>query len=167
MDQNMDVDALHIVNYPEPVLRRRAEEVDPDDPHVAEVAQRMVRLMLEAPGVGLAAPRVGLSWRMFVASPSGRVEDHRVYLNPVLCDPSRELEDMEEGCLSLPDIRAPIRRPRRITLSARTLDGERIAETRDDFLARIWQHECDHLDGVLILDRMANRRLIKELEAAG
>ena len=167
----MDIAKLKIVLYPDPVLRDKAQPVDPRNPVVAQVAMRMLELMHEAPGVGLAAPQVGLPWRMFVANATGEPGDDRVYLNPQLSDPGVRLEDMEEGCLSLPHIRASIRRPIQITVTATDLQGHVFSETSDDLPARIWQHEYDHLDGVLILDRMtpidkmANRRAIKELEA--
>jgi peptide deformylase len=126
--------------------------------------------MHEAPGVGLAAPQVGIPWRLFVANPTGEPADDRAFINPVLSRPSREMHDRDEGCLSLPEITAQIRRPKAITVTATDLDGREFALTSDDLPARIWQHETDHLDGVLIIDRMtpmdrlANARKLKELE---
>ncbi len=168
----VDPDQLRIVIYPDPVLRRRAQPVPQVTDEVRAVAQRMLQLMHEAPGVGLAAPQVGLSWRLFVANTTGEPANDQVYINPQLSNPSRDLEDYEEGCLSLPDIRAEIRRPRTMTITATGLDGQTFELTNSELLARVWQHEYDHLDGVLILDRMghldklANRKALRQLEQA-
>jgi peptide deformylase len=166
----VDVAKLQIVHHPDPVLRRRAEPVTPNHDVVA-VAKRMVSLMHEAQGVGLAAPQVGLPWRLFVANWTGGPDADHVFINPELLDPSRESGPHEEGCLSLPDIRAEITRPLGITITATDLDGKRFNLTDDGGLAaRVWQHEFDHLEGTLILDRMtrldqlANRRAIRALE---
>jgi peptide deformylase len=162
---------LRIIHYPDPILRTKAQPVARITDEVRAVALRMIDLMHEAPGVGLAAPQVGLPWRLFVANPTGEPGDDRVYINPVLSSPSAETDDHEEGCLSLPEILADIRRPKGITLDALDLDGNPLHDATDEFLARIWQHETDHLDGVLIIDRMAgidrlaNRRKLRELEA--
>ncbi len=167
----VDPDKLRIVLYPDPVLRQKAEPIDPIDDTVRAVAARMFDLMREARGVGLAAPQVGLPWRMFVANPTGEPDDDHVFINPSLSDLGRDQTSAEEGCLSLPDIRAQIRRPQLVTIEATGLDGGPIRMTSDEFPARVWQHEFDHLEGVLILDkmdrldRMANRRRIKRLES--
>ncbi|MBI1337112.1 MAG: peptide deformylase [Phycisphaera sp.] len=170
----VNIEQLRIVLYPDPVLRNKASELRGVTHEVCAVAQRMLQLMHEAPGVGLAAPQVGLPWRMFVANArqDGDSED-LVFINPRLIDPSREVGDYEEGCLSLPGINANIRRPLGITIEATDLEGKTFRMTSQTLSARIWQHEYDHLDGVLILDRMtpldkrANQRLIRELEAGG
>ncbi|MEM6750980.1 MAG: peptide deformylase [Planctomycetota bacterium] len=168
----VDPDSLRIVHYPDPVLREPAAPVDPADPHVQAVARRMIDLMHQAQGVGLAAPQVGLPWRLFVANPTGQPDDDRVYFNPVLSDPDPETEPADEGCLSLPGVTVLVTRPRAVQIDAVNLAGEAFTERSDNLLARIWQHETDHLDGRLILDRMnaadriANRRAIRELEAA-
>jgi len=161
---------LRIVFYPDPALRRVAEPVPAVNDEVRGIARRMIELMHEARGVGLAAPQVGLGWRLFVANPTGEPGDDRVFINPVLSEPSRQTEAHEEGCLSIPEVRGQITRPRAITITATDLSGQRFCLTSDELPARIWQHENDHLDGVLILDKMlridklANRKLIKELE---
>jgi len=167
------VDELAIVAYPHPTLREVAQPVPQVTEEVAAVARRMIELMHEARGVGLAAPQVGLGWRMFVANPTGEPGDDLVFINPRLSDPSAATEAYEEGCLSLPDIRGQVTRPVAITIHATGLDGRPFALQSDALPARIWQHENDHLDGVLILDRMhrmdklANRKLIKRLEQGG
>ena len=167
----VDAAALKIVIYPDPVLKQKAQEVDPIDDNVRAVAARMIELMYEADGVGLAAPQVGLPWRMFVTR--AREDDNvdRVFVNPVLTFHDKTLTDLEEGCLSLPGINADIRRPKGVTIEALDEQGTAFSLKDDDFGARVWQHEFDHLEGVLILDRqtvrdrLANRKAVKNLEA--
>jgi len=166
----IDPSQLQIVWYPAPVLTRKAAPIEAVTDEVRAVADRMIALMHEAQGVGLAGPQVGLPWRLFVANPTGEPDDDAVYINPVLREASREVEDMEEGCLSLPEIRGVVRRNVGITIAAMDRRGEPMEKHAEGLEARIWQHETDHLDGVLILnrmrhlDRMANRRAIKALE---
>lgn len=162
---------LALVYYPAPVLRQVAQPVDPIDDEVRALAARMIQIMHEHRGVGLAAPQVGLPWRMFVANPTGNDRDNFVYINPRLTRPGRASDMVEEGCLSIPDVRAPIMRPTEITIEALDTEGQPFTQTSDDLLGRIWQHEFDHLDGKLILDRMrpddlrAHRKVIAALEA--
>lgn len=176
----IDPSRLSIVFYPNPVLRQKAEAVEPASQEVREVAHRMIELMHEEDGLGLAAPQVGLPWRMFVArelSPPdeesgmpGEIIGDQVFVNPKLHGASQDVEPYEEGCLSLPGIRAEIRRPREITITAQDLEGQTFTLTAPGLQGRVWQHEADHLDGVLILDRMrpldkrANKRSILDLE---
>lgn len=166
-------ESLRIVHYPAAVLRRKARPVETIDDHVRAVAARMIDLMHEADGVGLAAPQVGLDWRMFVARPSRDDDDPpRVFINPVLTNPSRSTAPREEGCLSIPGVYAEVTRPTAITIEALDEHGNPVTLTSDELPARIWQHETDHLDGILILDRMtpidrkANQSLLRDLEAA-
>ena len=163
---------LKIVLYPDPVLRRPCEPVPAVTEEVRGVAQRMLELMHEARGVGLAAPQVGLSWRLFVANPTGEPEDDRVFINPRLLEPTAENHTRDEGCLSIPHVTGDITRPWGITIDALDEHDEPFRLIGDDLAARIWQHETDHLDGILILDRMpaidkvANRQAVLDLEQA-
>lgn len=165
-------DPLTIVHFPDPRLRKQAEDVLPEEfgPPLLELVNRMFELMRQDKGVGLAAPQVGVSKRLFVMNHSGKPEDDRVYVNPVLTDPAG-LEKGEEGCLSLPGIRADILRDLSITIAAQDLEGKHFTQTAEGYMARVWQHEFDHLNGVLILDRMGPvarmqcRKKVKELEA--
>jgi peptide deformylase len=165
------VEQLSIVHWPDPVLRTKAAPVDPADPLVRAVALRMIDLMHEAGGCGLAAPQVGLSWRLFVANDTGEPGSDQVFINPQLLDPSEEIAAHSEGCLSIPHVTTEVRRPKAISIHATDIHGQPLQLRSDQLAARIWQHETDHLDGVLILDRMppldrlANRRALKELEA--
>lgn len=167
----VNVAKLTIVHYPDPVLRRKAAPVKAVTDEVRRVAAKMLELMHAAPGVGLAAPQVGLSWRLFVANPDPQNGKDLVFINPVVSEPSKEQADHEEGCLSIPHVTGQIRRPTSVTIEATDLEGQRFTLRGDDLPARVWQHELDHLDGVLILDRMtpvdrlAAQRQLKELEA--
>lgn len=178
---DVDPERLTVVNYPHPVLTRVAEPVAEIDDRVRRVAERMIELMHERRGVGLAAPQVGLPWRMFVANPGPGEGDEaeagapgggdRVYVNPKLVDAGAATSARDEGCLSLPGVTAEITRPVAITIEATDLDGQAFRVRSEAFAARVWQHEFDHLEGVLLLDRMtrvdrmANRRAVRELEA--
>ncbi len=168
----VQIEQLRIVQYPNPVLRVKAQPITEVTDEVRRVALRMLEMMHEAPGVGLAAPQVGLSWQIFVANPTREPEDDQVFINPVLTRPARETVPQDEGCLSLPGVNAPIYRPRSITIEATDLDGAKFTMTSGDLAARVWQHEYDHLEGILIIDRMAeidriaNKRTLKDLEQA-
>src|SRR5262245_52090575 len=150
----VDPSTLRILSFPAPALLRKAAPVPRVDAEVRAVAQRMLELMVEAEGVGLAAPQVGLSWRLFVTNSGAADEPDRVYVNPRLVRLEGELVAADEGCLSLPGIRADIRRQPRATITATDLEGREFTLTSEDLLARAWQHEMDHLDGVLIIHRM-------------
>jgi peptide deformylase len=167
----VDVAELRILHYPAAPLRVAAEPIATIDETVAAVAARMLELMHEADGAGLAAPQVGLSWRMFVTKADDRRPD-LVYVNPALAELDPEAGVREEGCLSLPGITAEVRRPASATMTALDLQGSEFTLRDDGLLARVWQHEVDHLNGVLIIDKMtpmdriANRKPLKELESA-
>ncbi len=166
----LDPQALRIVCYPDPVLRTRAKPIEAVTDRVRAVARRMIELMHESSGVGLAAPQVGLSWRLFVANPDRQPDQDRAFVNPVLSNLSRDCLEQEEGCLSIPGVDGQIVRPQAVTIDALDLDGNPFQLTGDELFARVWQHETDHLDGVLIIDRMApidkmaNRRALQDLE---
>lgn len=164
-------DDIRLRTWPDPVLREVALPVPEVTASIRRLAEQMLTIMHDAPGVGLAAPQVGVSLRLFVANATGEPEQDEVYINPVLeALADAPLEPFEEGCLSLPDIRGEITRPAAIRICYTTLAGEQVCREADGLLARIWQHETDHLDGRLILDRMpridrlAARRRLRELE---
>jgi peptide deformylase len=151
----------------------RAGDVDPADETVQAVARRMIEIMFEHRGVGLAAPQVGLPWRIFVTRHPNNPDNEEsglVWMNPVLDVIDGSVESEEEGCLSLPEIRGEIKRPLAIRISGHDVNGKPISAESDELIARIWQHENDHLDGVLIIDKMSamdrlvNRKLIRDLE---
>ncbi len=165
----MDLKQLRIIHYPDPRLRKPSEPVQKIDAFIADLTTRMFELMYEAKGLGLAAVQAGLNLRLFVTNPIGQPSGEEIYVNPEILE-MRGAVDHEEGCLSLPDVVAPLKRAQWCRIRAFGLDGEPFEQEATDLLARAWQHEMDHLDGVLICDRMsptariANRRLLKDLE---
>jgi peptide deformylase len=169
---SVDTQSLSLLIFPSPTLLQRAGEVDASDRNVQEVARRMIEMMFEQNGVGLAAPQVGLSWRLFVTRNPEDKESGVAWMNPTLKVTSTDEDIEEEGCLSLPEIRGDVRRPTGIQISGFDVNGDPAQESSDEFIARVWQHENDHLDGILIInkmssmDRLINRRLIRNLERA-
>ena len=141
-----------IRQYPDPVLRMRAHEVESFDAELADLAERMQRLMHEALGVGLAANQVGVLRRVFVLQPSAE-EETRVLVNPEIVSRSDEAEADDEGCLSIQGVLVPVERSLRLTLEARDPAGEPVRLELEGLAARAAQHEIDHLDGILIIDR--------------
>jgi len=129
----------------------------------------MIDIMLETKGVGLAGPQVGVNLRIFVATPDGTEENAKVYINPKI-ELSGPLETCEEGCLSLPGIYAKIKRYKNCYITATDLDGKTFTEQAEGLAGRIFQHELDHLEGMLIKDRMgqvariAARKKLKHLQ---
>ena len=172
MDE-IDPRTLRILTYPAPILRQKAAPIERVTDWVRRVARRVLELMHEAAGVGLAGPQVGVPLRLFVANTVAEPEGDSVFINPVLSRPSRRIEQREEGCLSLPEVTGTILRPYSITIDALDQDGNEIHLAGEDLMARAWQHETDHLDGILIVDRMAridlvaNRPVLRELEESG
>jgi peptide deformylase len=164
-------DDLKIIVYPDPRLRRISAPVEIFDDNLGALARRMFELMREAKGVGLAAAQVGHNIRMFISNHTQKPEDDRVYVNPVLLDADAE-ETAQEGCLSLPNINVDVVRAKSVKIQARDLTGKPFEQTESGYLARIWQHEVDHLNGILLIDRMGptakmeNRKTIKDMEEA-
>lgn len=156
--------------YGDPVLRQRAREVRPEeiDDTFRQLAEDMGETMYAAQGIGLAANQIGETRRIFVAdwdqvtdSPrrGKRTKDPkkrnlRVLINPVIISSSDEDEEASEGCLSIPELEADLFRPRRIRVQYRDLDWQQHEEELDDLPARVFQHELDHLDGILFIDRI-------------
>jgi len=177
----VDPAVLQIVRYPDPVLREVCQPVKRVTDEVRRVARRMIELMDEAEGIGLAAPQVALPWRLFVTRvPVELPEDDgpidrdsipaRVFINPVLSSPTGSPTPMNEGCLSIPSVRGDVLRPPTITIEATDLDEGSFTHTATGLVARCWQHEFDHIEGILILDRftqmsrLRNRAAIRALE---
>ncbi len=162
-------DDLKIINWPDPRLKKMSRPVETFDDALRQLAARMFELMREARGVGLAAPQVAKNIRLFVMNATGEPGDDQVYINPVLEGAEGEEED-EEGCLSLPGVKVNIVRTKTMKLRAQDLDGKPFEQAATGFVARIWQHEFDHLNGILLTDRMgpaarmANRKVLKALE---
>ena len=146
---------LSIISYPHPTLRIRSKPIRRVNKELRNIAAQMLDLMYEAEGVGLAANQVNLPIRIFVANPAGERGDGEelVLLNPELQMPKGNVTG-QEGCLSLPGIYGQVKRPKSIRLSAFDLQGNPVDRVVDGFLARVIQHENDHLDGVMFFDRM-------------
>jgi peptide deformylase len=139
-----------IRQYGDPVLRMRANEVDAYDEELARLTERMIGLMHDAEGVGLAATQVGILRRLFVFHDN---DEDRVIVNPVLTVRGNETEVDEEGCLSLGPIRMPVERAVEVTLDGFDADGKAVHLELEGMSARVVQHELDHLDGKMIIDR--------------
>jgi peptide deformylase len=138
--------------FGDPVLKQRASEITDIDGTLARLANDMIATMYEAPGVGLAAPQVGVQKRLFVYDTQDG-EGPKVVLNPTISE-SRGEWTFEEGCLSVPGLAWEIVRPKEVHLTGVDLDGNDISVEADEYLARVFQHELDHLDGVLLLERL-------------
>jgi peptide deformylase len=144
--------AFTIRTYGDPVLRQRAADVDEIDGRVARLAAQMIETMYEAPGVGLAAPQVGVRQRIFVYDTDDG-QGPRTVINPAILESDGEWT-FEEGCLSVPGLSWPIVRPRTVHLVGWDLDGRPVSIEATDYEARVFQHEVDHLDGVLLVERL-------------
>jgi peptide deformylase len=146
-----------IRQYPDPVLRMEARDVEEFDDALAALIERMGRLMQEARGVGLAAPQIGISRRVLVYQPSDEAP-LTALVNPRVTASADEAEAGDEGCLSLgaATVVVPVERPVAVTIEAATPTGEPVTIEAEGLEARVLQHEIDHLDGVLTIDRAAS-----------
>jgi peptide deformylase len=160
---------MKIVKYPHPALRAEARPVTAIDKDVQLAAGRMLDLMYQSEGLGLAAPQVDLGIQLLVMNFEGdpeRKDVEFVAINPVIVDSKGAVAD-REGCLSFPGLYQHVRRAKTVTVRAYNLKGELYEMTCHDLPARIWQHEIDHLKGVLFIDKMGSegrRRSEKDLE---
>jgi peptide deformylase len=150
------------------VLRQRASEVTDIDGRLARLVQDMVATLYEAEGLALAAPQIGVQKRLWVYDMHDD-EGPKTIVNPVITESSGEWV-YEEGCLSVPGLSWEIVRPKEVHLTGLDLDGNELSIDADELLARMFQHELDHLDGVLLLDRLAPeqrkdaKRAVRELQ---
>jgi peptide deformylase len=136
--------------YGDPVLRRPADEITDIDGRLVRLADDMLETMYAEPGIGLAAPQIGVGRRLFVYDVG---DGPRVLVNPVIAESDGEWV-YEEGCLSIPGIYWEIVRPKVVHITGRDLDGNEVSIDADELLARLFQHELDHLDGVLLLEHL-------------
>ena len=148
----------------DPVLREKAAPVTEFDEKLEELAARMVTIMRDAPSIGLAAPQIGVAKRLLVyrVGESGP----QALVNPEIVERSQETETRDEGCLSVPDVVVPIERALKVRVRAFNVGGEPLDISAEEMEARVIQHEIDHLDGVLILDRTSRQeraRALREL----
>ncbi len=168
---------LPIVAYGAAVLKRKADEIDPSYPNLKKLIENMWETMYSAHGVGLAAPQIGLSIRLFVIDASPFVDEEemskeevktlqsfkKVFINPIILEEQGALWNFNEGCLSIPDVREDVSRKEQITLQYQDENFETHRITLEGLAARVVQHEYDHIEGVLFTDRISplKRRLIK------
>jgi peptide deformylase len=168
---------LPIVAYGDPVLRKMGKEIDQDYPNLKELIANMKETMYNASGVGLAAPQIGKAIRLFVIDASPFAEDDnleeeekatlknfvRVYINPKILNEEGEEWTFNEGCLSIPDVREDVTRKSKVTLAYQDEDFTTQTEVLDGLAARVFQHEYDHIEGVLFTDKVSSlkKRLIK------
>jgi peptide deformylase len=163
---------MRIVHYPHPALRHPGKAVATIDKELRLQIGQMMDCMYEAKGLGLAAPQVALPYQLLVMNVTGNPaekEREEVYINPVIIDRKGSVDD-EEGCLSFPGLFQKVRRAKSITIRAYDLKGKLVEKVVNDLEARAWQHEIDHLNGVLFIDKMgllgkiASRGSLKNFE---
>jgi peptide deformylase len=157
---------LRVVHYPDPFLRRRAEDVDTGDDAIDALIKDMFEAMKEEDGVGLAAPQIGVSRRIIVVSIEEKNFNRLALINPVIEYLSQDTDVVEEGCLSLPGVHADVRRPVEAVVRGITKSGRQVEISARNLLARVLQHEIDHLNGVLFIDRLSEeerRRIAPKL----
>ncbi len=150
-DARRQLALAQIRQYGDPALRLQAHEIVEFDDDLRRLVDRMIALMHDAQGVGLAATQVGILRRLFVFEPDE--EGPRAVVNPVVVERGEETGSDEEGCLSLQGVRVPVDRSTHIVIEGKDPNGEDVRYELDDYGARVVQHELDHLDGVLIIDR--------------
>lgn len=168
---------MRIIKYPHPTLRHTSKPLRRVDAELMKMIREMFELMYEHHGIGLAANQVDLPYRLFVlnlaADPAAKDEEH-VFINPVISQPKGTGED-REGCLSFPELYAPVRRPEKVVMEAYNAAGQPVCYELSGLFARAAQHEYDHLDGKLFIDRLSPGHLLAlkedladlELEFAG
>jgi peptide deformylase len=148
---------LQIIHYPHPTLRHVSRPLKKVDSELREIVREMFHLMYEHQGIGLAANQVDLPYRLFIVNLEGSPdapEAEQVFINPVLSG-AKGAEEAEEGCLSIPTVYGPVRRAERVKIDAFNLVGDEISQELGGLAARVVQHETDHLDGTLFIDRVS------------
>ena len=158
---------VEIIKYPHPTLRHKSKPIKRVDAELRRMIAEMFDLMYAADGIGLAGNQVDLPLRIFVVNAQGREDEEaeeRVFINPVLERPKGS-DEAEEGCLSLPALYAPVKRPKSVVCTSYNIKGEQVTEELDGLLARVVQHETDHLDGVLFIDRLSETAKVEVRDA--
>jgi peptide deformylase len=165
----INIEKCRITHYPARVLAKRAEPIDKIDDNIRKLVEKMIAIMLENKGVGLAAPQVGVPLRIFIISLDANRDSVRVYINPTVTPASDQLQPTDEGCLSVPGVYTRIRRYKKCTVTATDLNGRQFTEEAEGLHARALQHEYDHIEGLTIVNRMgqaakiAHRKQLKKL----
>ncbi len=162
---------MEVLVFPNPGLKCKAKPVKEIDEEICRIADAMLDTMYDACGIGLAATQVGISKRLVVLDIEGTKVGERVFVNPYIVEQRGEIVE-EEGCLSFPGLVGKVMRSQSVSVIAFNLKGERLEIEADGLLSRAWQHEIDHLNGTLFIDKMtpasmiANKQKIKEFEIA-
>jgi peptide deformylase len=168
----MDAMKLRLVYYPDPILRSPSKPVDKVTTELKEAVPQMFEIMYAHRGIGLAGPQAGIAQRIVVANIIGdpkKKEEERVFINPEIVDRGGVMTE-DEGCLSLPGLSAKIRRSAWVKVQYRDLDGAKWEIEVDGLWAKLFQHEIDHIDGLLMVDKLTAadlkqwRPLLQELE---
>lgn len=152
------MNVLNIKTYPDSVLRKKAKEINEITPEIKKLAFSMIKIMEENQGVGLAAPQIGVSKRIIVVREENQP---RVLINPKIIRKSRKSEIAEEGCLSVPGVFLKIKRVKWVEVEASDIKGKELGFKSEGLPARIFQHEIDHLDGILLIDRLSFLKRLK------
>ncbi len=142
---------LTIKKYPDPILRKKNERVDKATPEMKKLTKDMIETMQKADGVGLAAPQIGISKKIIVVQTENGPS---VFFNPKIIKKSKASDVEEEGCLSLPSIAVKVKRAKKIEVEVLNERGEKLKIMAEDMPARIFQHEIDHLNGILIIHKI-------------
>jgi len=169
---------LPIIAYGHPVLKRKAEVINKDYPKLKELIENIFETMYNASGVGIAAPQIGLSIRLFIVDTNPFAEDDslsdndrnqlksfkKIFINPVIIDEKGGEWSFEEGCLSIPNIREGVLRQKQITIQYHDENFNKHTDSFDGLLARVIQHEYDHIEGVLFTDKLSSfkKQLLKK-----
>jgi peptide deformylase len=148
---------LPIITIPDPVLRKKAAQIERVDAALLRLAENMLATMYDAPGIGLAAPQVGILRRLIVMDPSRDEEPKQplIMVNPVILERGSEMRTHEEGCLSIPDVTAEIERPAMTHVGYIDEAGKQQEKTLEGIWSTLVQHEIDHLNGVLFIDYLS------------
>lgn len=159
---------LKVLRYGSDVLREVAQPVEEITDDIRKLAKYMLEVMYDSDGVGLAAPQIGISKRIIAidVNPYDPSEDPIILINPEIVDQQGE-ESVEEGCLSVPEIRGDVKRAAKVIVEGLDLDGKKLRIEATDLLARALQHEIDHLNGLLFIDhlsRLKHRLIRKQLQ---
>jgi peptide deformylase len=154
------MEKLTIVKFPDPILRKAAEAVERVDNDLRRLAAGMFEAMYDAPGIGLAAPQVGVSRRLLVLDDARNDDEKRplAMINPEILSHGPEMRTYEEGCLSIPDVYAEVDRPNLIRVRFLDLEGREQEQNCEGLISTIVQHEIDHLNGVLFIDHLSRLR---------
>lgn len=140
----------------DPVLREKAQPIEEINDEIRALAQKMLVVMKETDGIGLAGPQVGISQRIFVVRADDGID--RVFINPQIIETSQETCGYEEGCLSIPGYYEQVERPKQVTIQALNEKGRRVTMETQGLLARVVQHENDHLNGTMFIDRIDTKK---------